>query len=287
MAVVCMALLWLWKQQRQPRGQEAFRSHPALRDDIAQLDFAMPYASVPLRELRLDVAAFLAMYQETFAFRPPGDDRKGPLPQLFALKAQISEDFMDIEYLLPADMAWINKVRSVRTRTGALVRVYIEDVRERLQLSRYDPGPIGKDNVVLGDLQRGGKHAAAKRRAASAGLRTGMTMGMAMGMAMARRSPRPSMRKPHPAFGAYRHAQKQLMLRIPPRHLLVRKYRPNPLVRHSMKQGYRLRHRLPAKGATGLILIAHRPNPMHSRAYKQVLAKYKAIRPSYMSHARR
>lgn len=131
-----------------------YGSHPAVRDDIAQLDFALPYAAGALSELKLDVAAFLTMHQDTFSFRPRGDDRRGPLPQLFALKAQIGEDFMDIEYMLPADLAWINKVRSVRARVGALVRVYIEDVRERLQLSRYEPGPIGQDHILLGNLQQ-------------------------------------------------------------------------------------------------------------------------------------
>lgn len=124
---------------------------------------------------------------------------------------------------------------------------------------------------------RQAKLAAAKRRAAAAGMQAGMKMGMTMGMAMAKRDP-------HPSFRVYRAAQRKVAMRVPPRHLLVRKFRVNPLVRRSMG-GYRLKHKLPAKHATGLILIAHRPNPHHARIRKQVLSKYKSLGPGYMTSA--
>lgn len=147
----CLCLLLLWKGQQVPLKDEGLQSCPGVISDLDSLAFVEPYASKSYADLRLDLVAFLAMYDDTFAIRETGSRRRCPLPQLFALRSQMHSNFMDVECRLPDDLLWENKVRSVRRRTLGLVQTYIEDVRERLQLSRYEPGAV-LDVTVQGSL---------------------------------------------------------------------------------------------------------------------------------------
>ena len=143
--LACLCLLLLWKKQQVPPKDEGLQSCPNLIKDLDSLAFVEPYAGKSYGNLRLDLAAFLAMYDDSFTLRPDGNrgtKRVGPLPQLFALRSQIHSNFMDMQCRLPNDLLWEHRVQSVRRRTLGMVQVYIEDVRERLQLSRYEPGAI-------------------------------------------------------------------------------------------------------------------------------------------------
>ncbi len=157
----CLCLLLLWKGQQVPLKDEGLQSCPGVISDLDSLAFVEPYASKSYADLRLDLVAFLAMYDDTFVLKPDdsrgfsirevGSRRQGPLPQLYALRSQMHSNFMDMECRLPDDLLWENKVQSVRRRTLGVVQAYIEDVRERLQLSRYEPGAI-LDVTVQGSL---------------------------------------------------------------------------------------------------------------------------------------
>lgn len=141
--VVGLMMLWLCHQHNMSSTDNvSSQSYPEVTQDLARLSFIEPYAPDELQKLKKDLQVFFARYGDTFRFNPKVSKdaiRVGPLPLLYKLKSRVQQRFMKMQYAAPHDIPWSLVLRNMALRTAHMLQAYIEDVRERLQLSRYSP----------------------------------------------------------------------------------------------------------------------------------------------------
>lgn len=140
--VVAVMMMWLVQQHKQQQVQGGLQSYPALVADLAALEFVKPYAGKDLSNLERDLSVFFDRYQDTFTFDArvsQENPRVGPLPLLYDLKSRVQHRFTRMQSVIPDDVEWGLVLTNTGHRVVSMLQVYIEDVRERWQLSRYSP----------------------------------------------------------------------------------------------------------------------------------------------------
>jgi len=141
MAVMC----WLGLRANAYSASQALQPYPAVESNLDSISFVAQYAQKQYDNLRTDVDLFFTRYNETFTHDPTWhgqDPRFGPLPLLYDIKHRVQHHFTDLSLRMPSDMVWHLQLSNTCRRTIHMLQAYIEDVRERLQLSRYSPDSI-------------------------------------------------------------------------------------------------------------------------------------------------
>lgn len=118
---------------------QALQPYPKLVHHLDSIEFVSKYAQKQYLNLRTAIALFFKRYDETFVVLSSIHRGIGPLPLLYDIKHRVQDHFQDIALRLPSDVQWHLKLQNTCRRILHMLHAYIEDVRERLQLSRYSP----------------------------------------------------------------------------------------------------------------------------------------------------
>lgn len=139
--VVLLVLAWLGTRAHAfSVTASALQPYPKVKSLLDSLSFVQQYGEKQYADLKEDVALFFTRYHETFTYDPDlRTPRLGPLPLLYDIKDRVQEHFTNISLRMPSDIPWHLKLQNACRRVMHMLQAYIEDVRERLQLSRYSP----------------------------------------------------------------------------------------------------------------------------------------------------